>query len=73
MLLRGGFRHQQKQQQGDGLAVGGVERDRLGQTHERGNGLIQAFHSTVRHGYALTECRRAQALAREQAVEHGGA
>lgn len=70
MLLRRGFGHQQAEQHGDGLAVGGVEGDGLREADERRQRLLQALDAAVRHGNALAQRRRPEALAREQAVEH---
>ncbi len=70
VLLRGGFGHQQTEQHRYGLAVRRVERDGLRQADEGGKRLLQALHAAVRHGHALAERGRAQALPRKQAVEH---
>src|SRR6185295_11278276 len=66
----GPVRHQQHEDQADGLAIGGVERDRLLHPDERADGLLQGLDPAVRNGDALSQSRGAQLLPGEQAVEH---
>src|SRR6185503_7008524 len=73
VLLGGLLRHEQHEYQADRIAVRRVERHRLGEAQERAEGVLQALDAAVRDGDALAEAGGAEALAREQAVEHHAA
>src|SRR6267378_679058 len=70
VLLGRLFRHQQQEDQADGLAVGRVERNRLRQAHESPDGFLQTLDPTVRNSEPLPQPGRAKTLAGEQTVEH---
>src|SRR5437762_1464272 len=69
VLLGRLFGNQQHEYQADRIAVGGVERHRLREPQERAQRLLQPLDAAVRNRYPLAEPGRAEALAREQAVE----
>src|SRR2546427_10897790 len=69
VLLGRLFGNQQHEYQADGIAVGGVEGHRLRGPQERAQRLLQSLDAAVRNRYPLAEPGRAEALAREQAVE----
>src|SRR5450631_2552197 len=69
MLLGRLLRHQQDEHLIDRLAVGRVERDRLQRPNECSERARKALDASVRDGDALTQTRRSEPLAREQAVE----
>src|ERR1035437_7935113 len=73
VLLGSLLRYQQDEQQVDRLAVGGVKRHRGGKAHESRHRLAQALDAAVWNGHPLAQAGRAQALAREQAVEYQAA
>src|SRR5882762_2853019 len=73
VLLRRLLRHQEHEYQGDRRAVGRIERNRLRQADEGAERLFQPLDAPVRDGHALAQPRGAEALAREQAVEHQAA
>src|SRR5687767_14212946 len=73
VLLGRLFGHQEHENQGHRVAVRGVERHGLGDADEGAEGLLQPLDAPVRDRNALSEAGRAQALAREQAVEHDAA
>src|SRR5262245_3284035 len=62
--------HEEQEYQIDRLAVGGVEGHRLGEAHEGADRFFEPLDSAVGNRDALAEARRAETLAREQAVEH---
>jgi hypothetical protein len=70
VLLGGLLRHEQHEDQAHRVAVGCVERHRLRQPHEGAERLLQPLDAAVRDGDTLAQAGRAEALAREQAVEH---
>jgi hypothetical protein len=70
VLLRGGFRHQQKNHEGDGLLIGGIKANRVEQLKHRCHGRLEAFDAAMGDGHAITQAGRPQALARKQAVGH---
>src|SRR5258707_2329319 len=70
VLLGRLFRHQQQEDQTDGLAVGRVERNRLRQAHKGPDRFLQTLDPAVRNGESLPEAGRAETFAGEQAVEH---
>src|SRR5690606_16380772 len=61
-------RHQQEEQQVDGLAVDGVEVDWTFQFHQRADGAAALAHAAVRDGDAAPEPSAAQLFARDQRV-----
>src|SRR3989454_409150 len=69
VLLGRLFGNQQHEYQADGIAVGGVEGHRLREAQERAQRLLQSLDAAVGNRYPLAEPGRAEALAREQAVE----
>ena len=69
MLLGRLFRHQEDENLLDGLAVGGVERNRLLRPNKGSERFGKSLDPAVRNGDALTQAGRAETLAREQAVE----
>src|SRR5690349_8518307 len=70
-VLSGGvLGHEQQKHETHGLAVGGVERHRLGEADEGADRLLQPFDPAVRDGDSLAEPRRAETLAGEETVEH---
>ena len=73
VLLGSLFGHEQHEHEGDRVAVGGVERYRLGDADEGAERLLQPLDAAVRDGDALPEAGRPQALAGEQAVEDDAA
>src|SRR5687767_5925806 len=70
VFLGGFLRHQQHEHQAHRVAVGRVERHRLREPHEGAERLLQPLDASVRDGDALAQARRAELLAREQALEH---
>src|SRR4051812_48009730 len=70
VLLRRLLRHEQHEDKGDWRAVGRVEGNRLREANEGTERLLQPLDATVGNGDALAKAGRAEALAREQAVEH---
>jgi hypothetical protein len=68
MLLGSLFGDQQEDQQRHRLTVGRFEGDGIGQAHERGERLLQAFDPAMRNRDALAKTRRPEALARKQIV-----
>src|SRR5262252_5907076 len=69
VLLRRLLRYEEQKHQVHRLAVGCVERHRLGEANEGAHRLLQPLDPPVRNGDSLPQARRAQALPREQAVE----
>src|SRR5204863_271067 len=70
VLFRRLLRHQQHEGEADGIGVRRVERHRLAETEERAQRVLESLDAAVRDGYALAKAGGAEALAREQAVEH---
>src|SRR5215212_6070349 len=70
MLLRSLLRHQQEDHQFHGLAIGCIERNRLGEPDERRNGFLQSLDAAVRNCDALTEPGRPETFTREKTIEH---
>jgi len=70
MLLGRLLRDEEQKHQAHRLAVGRIERDGLGEANEGAHRFLQALDPSVRDGDTLTQPRGAEALAREQAVEH---
>src|SRR5438067_8850877 len=70
VLLGRLLRHEEHEHQSDRRAVGRDERNRLREADEGAERFLQALDPAVRDGDALPEAGRAEALAREQAVEH---
>src|SRR5512145_27471 len=73
VLLGRLFGHQKHEHQADRAAVRSVEGHGLRQAYKRADRLFQALDAAVRDRHALSESGRAEALAREQAVEHEAA
>src|ERR687895_444022 len=73
MLLGGLFRHEQHEYQVDRIAVGRIEGNGLGEAQERAERFLQPLDAAVRNGHALAQAGRAEALAREEALEHEAA
>src|SRR5262249_26572610 len=69
MLLGRLLGHEKQEHEVHRLAVGGVERHGLGEANEGAYRFFQSLDPTVRDGDSLAQPRRAEALAREQAVE----
>src|SRR5258706_11544247 len=63
VLLGRLFRHQQQEHEADGLAVGGVERNRLCEEHEGADRFLEPFDPAVRISKSLPPPRRAETLA----------
>src|SRR5258708_2164385 len=70
VLLGRLFRHQQQEHEADGFAVGRIERNRLCEAHERADRFLEPLDPAVRNGDPLPQPRRAETLARPQAIEH---
>src|SRR5690606_17199363 len=62
-------RHEQHEDERDGLRVGRVERNGVLHPHERAHGILHALDAAVRNRDALAEPGGSELLAREQAVE----
>ncbi len=73
VLLRGLLGHEQEDQEPDGLAVGRLERDRLGKPDEGGERMLETLDAPVWNRDAFAEPGLAEALAREQVVRDGAA
>src|SRR5581483_169137 len=73
VLLGRLFGHEEHEDEGDRRAVGRVERNRLCQTDEGAERLLQPLDAAVRDGDALAEAGRAEPLAGEQTVEYQAA
>ena len=73
MLLGCLLGHEQEDEQRNRLAVGRFECDRLRESHEGGERLLQTLDASVRNGDAFAETGRAEALAREKIVGDGAA
>ncbi|SAK12865.1 hypothetical protein UA21_00439 [Burkholderia multivorans] len=73
VLLCGLLGNEQENQEGNRLAVGGLERDRIGEPHECRERMLEALDASVRNRDAFAETGRAEALAREQIVRDGAA
>src|SRR6185436_117926 len=73
VLLGGLFGHEQHEDEVDRVAVGCIERHRLGEAQEGAARLLQPLDASMRDRHALAEAGGAEALAREQAVEHHAA
>src|SRR3974390_272080 len=73
VLLGRVLRHEEQENQADGLAVRRVERHRLGEAHKGADRLLEPLDPAVRDCDALAQPGRSQALPREQAVEHEAA
>src|SRR5678815_3403516 len=73
VLLGGLLRNEQDEGEAYRLAVGRLERHRLGEADEGAERLLQPLDAPVRDGDPLAEPGRAELLAREQAVEHRAA
>lgn len=72
MLLSGRFRHQQKDQQIDGLLVWRIKADGLGQLEDGSHGGFETLDASVWDGNTMAQARRAQSLAGKQAVGDKG-
>src|SRR5688572_20596454 len=70
VLLGGLLGHEQHEDEGDRVAVRGVEGHRLRHPDERAERLLQPLDAAVRDGDALPEAGRSQALPGKQAVEY---
>ena len=68
VLLRGGFRHQQKDQQADRHFVRRIKTDGLQQLKYRRHGRLQPFDAPVGNGHTMSEPRRSESLPGKQAV-----
>ncbi len=61
---------EEEHEKNDRLAVGRVERGASAQAHHGGGGFLETLDATVRYRHATTETGRADALAREQILDH---
>lgn len=68
MLLGRLLRHEQKDQQTDGLSVRRLERNRLSQAHKGRKRMLEAFDPSVRNGDAFTQPRRTEPFPCEQVI-----
>ncbi len=68
VLLRGGLRHEQEDEQAHGLLVGGVEADGMRQLENGRHGRLQALDASVGNRDAMAQTGRAQAFPGEKAV-----
>src|SRR5882672_2714098 len=70
MLLGSVLGDEEQEYQADRLAVGRVERHRLGEPYEGPDRFLQSLDPAVRNGHALAQPGRPEALPRKQAVKH---
>ena len=64
------FGYQQKNQQPNGLAVGGIKWDRVVRAQNRGGRFAQALDPPMWDGNRVAKARRTQTFAGKQRVEH---
>jgi hypothetical protein len=69
VLLRGLFRHQEKEQKVDWLAVGRIKGHWGVETNQGSGRVFQTFDPTVWNGNAIAKACRPESLARKKGIE----